>query len=43
VFASYVAVTVLAAAFNGLTAIADLTGHDYPKRALAVNLAYHGR
>jgi len=32
VFASYVAVTVLAAAFNGLTAIANLTGHDYPKR-----------
>jgi DoxX-like family len=31
VFASYVAVTVLAAAFNGLTAIANLIGHDYPK------------
>ena len=30
-FASYVAVTVLAAAFNGLTAIANLVGHDYPK------------
>ena len=30
-FASYVAVTVLAAAFNGLTAIANLIGHDYPK------------
>jgi hypothetical protein len=32
VFASYVVVTVLAAAFNGLTAIANLTGHVYPKR-----------
>ena len=31
-FASYVAVTVLAAAFNGLTATANLIGHDYPRR-----------
>jgi hypothetical protein len=36
VFASYVAVTVLAAAFNGLTATANLIGHDYPRRQAAM-------
>ena len=30
-FASYVVVTLLAAVFIGLTAAANLIGHDYPK------------
>jgi DoxX-like protein len=31
VFASYLAVTLLAAVFNGSAATANLIGHDYPK------------
>lgn len=31
-FATYLVVTLLAAAANGLAAVADLVGHDYPKR-----------
>jgi uncharacterized protein (DUF697 family) len=31
VFAAYVVVTLLAAVFTGLVAIANLIGHDYPK------------
>ncbi|MEU9835195.1 DoxX family protein [Streptosporangium sp. NPDC048047] len=30
-FAAYLAVTILAAALNGMTAVADIIGHDYPK------------
>lgn len=39
--ASYVAVTVVAAAFNGLTAIANLVGHEYPKRQDAAARGAH--
>lgn len=31
-FASYIVVTLLAAAFNGMTGVTNLTGHDYAKR-----------
>ena len=31
-FATYLTVTLLAAALNGSAAIADLIGHEYPKR-----------
>jgi uncharacterized membrane protein len=32
VFTAYVVVTLLASAVNGLAAVANLIGHDYPKR-----------
>ncbi|WP_314174785.1 DoxX family protein [Streptomyces winkii] len=31
-FAAYLVVTLVTAALNGLAAVANLTGHDYPKR-----------
>ena len=30
-FAAYVTVTILASVFNGIAAVTNLIGHDYPK------------